>query len=815
MRILKLLIPIGTLFLPFLMNGTIFAQTTTTAKNVIKSIKVEGNVKADAELIVIATGLVEEQSFNMDDIQKAIENLWNMKVFKDIQFYGEPEDDGVAIIIRVSEYPRLESLEITGYDKLDEKDIRGQIGLFTNQTVSPQHISRAAERIRRIYAAKGYLNAKADIQTYTSSADSNKVLVKIKIDEGDKVQIKAITFHDNVAFSDNILRETFAETKSQIAYYKWRNSGRGHRHQEFVFEDTMAAGGYMRWHKRSEFDEKKYREDLGKLITHYKTYGYRDAQIVKDTVYYGRNNKDLFIDIWVEEGVKYYVGNISWTGNKLFSGRELSAALGFERGDVFNQEKYDRAMQEKVNALYYDQGYIYAQLIPVEKPVGKDTLDIEFIVTEGGPVDVARVEIKNNTKTKERVIRREVVSFPGETFSRDALIRTQRNLMVLNYFENVLPDVQPAGADKVNVVITVTEKPTDTANLAIGYSGQDGFIGSAGVAFNNFLGNGQQVTLNMQLGGQGYRVFSVGFAEPYLFGTRTSFGTSLYYSYDGERRAMYLGYKSRSYGGSFSLGRRLKWPDDFFQTSIQIGYSNSLIKPYDMTNVNPYYSYGPQKSVTLTNVIQRDSRDAAEFPRTGSLYSLTSEIGFVTADTTGYYNLARVLPKDFMSFTFRGQNFISLPWTLVFYTDMMFGYTRTLTASSNIQEIPHLQRFYMGGGALDIGSTQLRGYSSHSVGPRQSGYAIGGTTLFKYSAEVRLPVIPSPTMYLLVFTEAGNVFRSLGTSDPFDVKRSWGYGFRLFMPMVGIFGLDVGYGIDKKSKVTGYPKYHFQLGQQF
>ncbi len=792
----------------------LLSQTSSAAKPVIASIKVQGNIKSDADLIIIASGLSEGQKLSSDDIAKAIQNLWEMKVFRNIEIAGMQTNEGLALTILVTEYPRLESLEITGFDDVEEKDIRSQVGLFVNQTVSPQHIKRASERIRRVYSSKGYLNADVQIKSYTSEADSGKLILKIKIDEGQKVKIKSIAFHDNDAFSDNQLRQTFKETHSQISYFKWKQNGRGARKQVFVLEDTLHKPAYFKWHKRGEFDEKKYREDLANLVSFYKTNGYRDAQVVKDTNYFGKNNRDLFVDIWVEEGVKYYIGDIDWSGNTLFSNKELTAALGFERGDVFNQEKYDRSMQEKVNALYYDQGYIYAQIVPIEKAIAKDTLDIDFMITEGNPVTIERVDIKNNTKTKEKVIRREVVSFPGETFSREALIRTQRNLMVLNYFENVLPDVQPVGQDKVNVVITVSEKPTDTANMAIGYSAQDGFVGSVGVAFNNFLGNGQQVSMNAQLGGLGYRVFSVGFSEPYLFGTRTSFGSSLYYSFDGDRRAQYLGYKSRSYGGTLSFGRRLKWPDDFFSVNFQVGYANSSLRPYT-SDLYPQFTYGVQQTVSLTQIIQRDSRDAAEFPKSGSVYTWTSDLGLVKFDTTGYNNVITQLPKNYMRFSFRGQNYIPMLWTLVLYSDFMFGYVRSFEKSSNIYDIPHLERFYMGGGALDIGSIQLRGYGNRAIGPRIGSYAAGGTTMFKYSAEVRLPVIPNPTMYLLTFFEAGNVFQSLQTSDPFDVKRSWGFGFRLFMPMVGIMGLDIGYGIDKTNKRIGYPKYHFQLGQMF
>lgn len=753
----------------------------------IVGIKVEGNVKSDAGLIIIASGLSEGQELAIDDVSKAIENLWNMHVFKDIQIYGQTVDGGVEAIIVVREYPRVETLEIDGEDELDEDDIRPKIGLFVGQTVSPQHLANAVERLKKQYAAEGFLNAEVKIDTYASEKDTGKVIVKVKIDEGEKVKIRGITFFGNNSFSNGKLSGTFDETKAKAGFFKWFKSG--------------------------DYDEKKYKEDLAKLSAFYKKNGFRDFLVVKDSIYY-KNKKDLYIDIYVDEGVKYFIGDISWTGNTLFSNLELSRAFGFESGDVYNQEKYDKNMQERVNALYYDQGYIYAQIVPIEKPVSKDTLSLEFIVTEGNQVYIDRVEVRNNTKTKEKVIRREVAAFPGEKFSREALIRTQRNLMVLNYFENVIPDVQPVGPDKVNVIVTVTEKPTDTANLSMGYSAQDGLVGSAGVAFNNFLGNGQIVSLNLQLGGAGYRVFSVAFSEPYLFDTRTSFGASYYYSLDGTRRAALFGYKSQSFGGSLTFGRRLKWPDDYFSASWTAAYSNSTLTPYG-GQVYSYFTYGKQQGLTLSQTVQRNSKDAAEFPKTGSVYTLTTEVGFINIDTTGYANSVFVLPKNYHKHTFRAENFYPTFWNFVLYTEVLMGYARTFRNTSVVEEIPQQDRFYMGGSLINFGSIQLRGYGDRNIGPQDRGFAVGGSTAFKYSAELRLPIIPNPTMYLLGFVEAGNVFRSLTVTDPLNVKRSAGYGFRLFMPLVGMIGLDIGYGFDKKNKGKNYPHFHFQLGQQF
>lgn len=773
----------------FLLTGTLMAQNRPPQKPKVVSVTVEGNIKSDADLIKIAAGLNTGQEIGLEDIQKVIENLWAMNVFKDIQVYGTDAEGGLAITIVVKEYPRLESLELKGTDEIDEKDVRSAMNLFVNQTVSPQRLKSVEQRVKRLYATKGFLNAKVDVKSYESTTDTGKVLVKVNIEEGGKVRIRGIRFHGNENFSDGKLRGAFDDTKAKTGFFKWFKSG--------------------------DFDEKKYREDLRKLVAFYKKEGYRDIEVLKDSIYYGKKGDDLYIDVWVDEGVKYYLGDITWSGNTLFSNAEMDRAFGLERGDVFNQEKFDRAMQERVHAMYYDQGYIYAQIVPIEKPVAKDTLDLEFIITENGPVTISKVEIRDNTKTKEKVIRREVVAFPGEIFSRDALIRTQRNLMVLNYFENVIPDIQPIGPDKVNVIITVKEKPTDTANLSMGYSGQDGLIGSAGVAFNNFLGNGQTVSTNIQLGGQGYRVFQVGFSEPYLFDTRTSFGASMFYTLDGNRRAQIIGVKNRSWGGSLSFGRRLRWPDDFFTANWSISYSNARLRPFDPNNLTTSLTFGDQNTVTLAQVIQRDSRDAAEFPRTGSTYTLTTELGFVNIDTAGFPNAVRVLPKDYNKHTFRAQHFVPVFGSFVLYTDFNMGYVRNFRRNSIVEEIPFFDRFFMGGGVLDIGSIQLRGYGARNVGPQEGITAIGGSTMFKYSSELRLQLIPNPTMYILAFAEGGNVFRSISNTDPFQVKRSVGYGFRLFMPLVGMIGLDVGYGLDKQNKKSNYPRLHFQFGQQF
>ncbi|MCK4818164.1 outer membrane protein assembly factor BamA, partial [bacterium] len=346
-----------------------------------------------------------------------------------------------------------------------------------------------------MYAEKGYTLAEIETESLDSEKEGRDIL-QFSIDEGKKVQIKRIRFFGNTMFQNKKLRKQMKKTK----------------------EDT--------WWRGADFDKEKYEEDKEKVVTFYRNEGYRDAEVVKDSLYYDIEKKDMFIDIWVQEGKRYYVGNISWEGNELFEGKHLKSLLEFKEGDVFSQEKFDNSIIEKIGGAYYDLGYIYAMITPKENLRGKDTLDIQFLIDEKNPVRIRNINIAGNTRTKERVIRRELRIRPGDVFSKELLMRSHRDLMVLNYFANVIPDVLPVDEEELDLSYRVEEKSTDTANLSVGWSELDRLIGSVGLGMNNLFGNGQRLSLDWNFG-RFYRAFSLSFTEPWFLNTPTLIGGSI------------------------------------------------------------------------------------------------------------------------------------------------------------------------------------------------------------------------------------------------------------------------------------------------
>ena len=742
----------------------------------ILGISVEGNENTDADMIRMSSGLTPGTTITGEKVQNAIRQLWRLNLFSDVKILVDRElADGIYITIRVQEYPRLERYEIEGNKKLKEDDIKEVLNFYRGQIVSPSMLSRAKRRLLDKYREKGYLLAEIDISRFESSADTNRVVVKFEFHEGEKVQIEKIRFFGNNAFDDGKLKKQFKEIK----------------------ED--------RWWRSADFNKDDYRDDLKKVIQFYQNEGYRDAEILRDSLYYSESRDDMFIDIWVYEGPLYHFGEMTWEGNKIFTDEELSSQLRFDTGDVYSKRKLDEAVYQHVGSLYYDRGYIFATITPQEKldSEKEHVLDIHFIVNESKQAKINEIKITGNTKTKEKVIRRELRAFPGQTFNRSLLERSQREVWMLNYFANVEPKVNPISEEKVNLEFAVEEKSTDTANMSAGWSERDKLIGSLGVSMANLFGNGQQLNFDWMFG-RYYRSFNVGFTEPWLMDTPTLAGFSFY---DTKRDAYYIGYKQVSRGASMRLGRRLRWPDNFFRAD--------MIYSIDRTELSNFNSYiieanpnniineeWPLISSSVTFLLSRNSLDRPEFPTQGSDVSLRSELA-------GTFLGGNV---DFHKWTFHADWFIPSFWNLVMYTSVHAGYLNGIGKGANI---PYLEYFFIGGDGLSR-STPLRGYDDPLSGYRMVDE--GGQTILKYTAELRIPIAPNPTIFGLLFAEAGNTWSNFHRANPFDMKRSVGIGGRVFMPMVGIIGFDYGYGFDRLDN-QGNPnpkwKMHFVFGRSF
>jgi len=828
LKLLKLLF----LSITFFYTTQAYSQGAQQQSYKILGISVEGNKSADAATIIASSGLKvgDEIQIPGDQTLNAIRQLWNLNIFSDIQIIAERKiNDGVFLLIKVEEYPRLERVVIVGNDEIDTDDIEKKITFLRGTVLSPQAIAKLKVRIKDLYADEGYLNAKITDQLFTyftadtidedievtwrnkkdlsdeytilyESGDINysnlisrindRVLLKLNIEEGDEVIVRQIEFEGNEAFDDGDLKGEMDETSEAVWWKFWSSA---------------------------QFNPKDYKKDKQLIVDYYRKNGYRDAEIVDDSLIYYNDNKDLKILMDVYEGPQYKVRNITWEGNTVYPDKVLDARMDFAKGDVYDYEKFQRNLhgneaQNDVSALYLDNGYLTFNLQTEETRVEEDSIDLHIRIEERNQFRVSRVNIAGNTKTMDKVIRRELYTVPGDYFNRALLFRSVQQLANLQFF-NIEKLYGPDGIDTklssdstVEVTFNVEEKSSDYLNASVGYSGGFGFSGAIGVTLTNFsiarpfsLGGGQVLNFNWQFGvGNLYRTFTIGFTEPWLYDTPTSVGIDLF-----DTRIQY-GYDLRQTGGTLRVGRRLKWPDDFFYVQGRFKYQyNNVI------NGQNYYREGKTNQFTLGANLSRKNIDNPIFPSQGSTFSIDMEISggpFLPGDVDYLKNLFKI---EWYKRIFNSNRF-------VFYTSADFGYIDELVKNTPIQPFEY---FFMGGNGLIISTFPLRGYEDRSVGPKNSaGQVIGGRVMSKLDAELRFAVTLEPIpLYLLTFAEAGNVFESFEKTDIFDMRRSVGVGARILINPIGLIGFDFGYGFDRKIVDGHDPEwlFHFQFGKGF
>lgn len=750
----------------------------------ILGISVEGQRSSDPAAIIANTGLKvgEEITLPGDQTRTAIDRLYGLRLFDDIQIFTENRTpEGVYLLIRVRENPRLEKTEIVGNDELSEDEVLKRVNLVKGQIVTAQDLSLIRRLLRLKYAEDGYLNA--DINpVLIKDSTGNRVTLRVTIDEGPKVKVDRIIFHGNKQFSDDDLKGSMKETAERAWWKFWASN---------------------------KFDKKKYEEDKRLILNYYQKNGYRDAEIISDSLLYDKNKQYLTIDIVVHEGPPYRVRNIIWEGNTVYTPEVLSQRLGFLKGDIYDKEKFEKNLyrseeETDVSSLYMDNGYLMFQAEPEEARVGGDSLDITIHMRERNQFRIGQVVITGNTKTHEKVIRRELYTLPGDYFSRQAVIRSARQLSQLNYFnpEKIKPDTRNLDVEKgsVDLEYAVEEKSSDTFNMSVGYSGYFGFNGALGLTFNNFSlkeplrgGAGQMLSFDWQFGeGSRYRTFSIGFTEPWMFDTPTLFGVNLF----DQRQIFY--YDLRLTGASVRVGRRFRWPDYLFRGDWTLRFQRN-----DVISGGSYYLEGTTTQVDISQVISRNSTDSPIFPTRGSNFSLLTELsgGFLPGNvkfSKHIFNADWYVP-------ILGGNRIAL------------ALSSTLGFVFGIGDNPRIQPtdvFFMGGTGLGyFNTTPLRGYEDRGVGP-----ASGGLAMLKHSAELRfaLSINPIP-IYALLFAEAGNVWKEPKVTDPMDLRRSAGVGVRLLINPIGMVGFDYGYGFDAPAPGTSPPgwRFHFQFGKGF
>ena len=825
-KLFKYLIPLTIIFFTSLIYGKAGVKSYK-----ILGISVEGNQTADAATIIGNSGLKvgDEIQYPFDQSGKtsnAIKQLWSLNLFSNVSIDIEKMvGSGVFLLIKVKEYPRFEKVVVQGNDELSTSDIMDNIDLQRGQILKPQDETRITDVLMKKYDKDGYLNAEIKMEHfiyYTADTTENninvvwrnekdlsdeytvkydrdensymnlidkikkRVLLIIKINENHKVVVRKIEFTGNKAFSDGKLRGQMDNTSEKVWWKFWNSA---------------------------EFDPKKFEEDKKSIVKFYQENGYRDAQIVSDSLIYSNDKKDLTILIKVYEGPKYYIRNITWDGNTVFPNRVLNEHLDFKKGDVYDYTKFEQNLkgnkaQNDVSSLYLDNGYLMFNLTPTETRIHKDSMDINIRVDEKNQFKVGRVDIAGNDKTKDKVIRRELYTIPGDYFNRGLLLRSVQQLANLKYF-NV---EKLYGADgittslkndsTVNVGFNVEEKSSDYLNASVGYSGSFGFSGAIGVTLSNFaldhpftLGGGQILSFNWQFGVSSiYRTFDIGFTEPWFMDTPTLVGFDLF-----DTRQQYY-YDMRQSGASVKVGRRLKWPDDYFyvQGMFRFQYNDVINGQYD-------YVEGITHQYTLGATISRKDIDNPIFPSRGSDVQLDAQIsgGPFLPGNLDYYKI-----------NFQSQWYKRLFSTnrVAWYTDAEFGYLHELNQET-IPRINPFDRYFMGGNGLVIATVPLRGYDDRSIGPTR-----GGDVYLKYTTEIRVAITLEPVpIYLLTFAEAGNVFLDLQHTDPFNLKRSVGVGARVLINPIGLIGFDLGYGFDRKSVNGQSPAwlFHFQFGKGF
>lgn len=812
------------------MNSNLFSQFNR-ANYKILGISVEGNTTADANTIIANSGLKEGTEIEIpgDATNNAIKQLWKLGIFDDVQILIDKKlTDGVFLLLKVKELQRLEKIVLRGNDELDDEDLLKEISFVSGQTLKPQEIKKITTKIKALYEDEGFLNATVNVAkfkfieadtsddeitvTWQSIKDRNdteetfyeydpdvrsniirrikeRLLLVLDIDEGEEVVVRSIAFNGNEAFDDDDLRSELDETVQDSWWRFWSSAN----------------------FKKDDFDA-----DKDVLKTFYQKNGYRDFAILSDSIKLSDDKKYMDIVLEVYEGPQYKVRNIEWVGNTVYPNEVLTERLGFKKGDIynfelFNQNLYGNQAQTDVASLFLDNGYLTFRQEATENTVGEDSIDISIKVQENSQFRIGKVEITGNDRTKDKVIRRELYTVPGDYFRRSNIFRSIQQLANLNYFnvEQLYQkgvDYRPASDSLVNLIYTVEEKSSDFINASVGYSGSWGFSGSIGVTLTNFsitepfqLGGGQIINFNWQFGvGNFYRTFTLGFTEPWFMDTPTSLGFDVF-----DTRQQYI-YDLRQSGITLRAGRRLQWPDDRFYLQGLFKYQYN-----DVINGRSYYAEGISRQYTLGLTLSRNDIDNPIFPSVGSKINFIGELsgGPILPGDVDYYKLE--FKADWYRRLFNSNR-------LTFYTGIDLGYLHELVNGTTIQPF---EFFYMGGNGLVIATTPLRGYADRSVGPLSEGdFVIGGRVKAKYVAEIRaaLTLEPMP-IYILAFAEAGNVFSDLPSADLFNLRKSAGIGARILINPIGLIGFDYGYGFDRKAVDGQDPKweFHFQFGRGF
>ena len=827
--------------------GNIFSQAQNLDEFVkgklytIDTISVSGIKTFSDQTVISYSQLRKGQKINIpgDEISSIINKLWNLQLFSDINFYITKFDgDRVGLEIEIEELPTLGEVKITGLKSGKIDPLVDETELSPGKKLSESFLTNTKNYIINKFKKDGFINTKVNFNMIEDSLKSNTFKMLVNVDLGERVKIKEINFEGNKIFNDKKLRSKLKKTKKRFPLRFW---------------------------KKSKLLEDEYAEDKQNLLDFFKEKGYRDARILKDSMRMNDDNT-LSIDFKIEEGNRYYFGDINFLGNSIYSDFQLAQILGIKKGDAYNGVLLKkRIADEKPDAndlsnLYQNNGYLFSSINAVEVSAENDTINFEIRVNEGKIAQFNKISVVGNTKTNDHVIYRELRTKPGELYSKDMVVRTVRELGQLGFFdaENINPDfknVDP-NAGTVDIEYGLTEAGASQIELQGGYGG-GGFIGTLGLSFNNFsmknifnldtykplpMGDGQSLSLRLQAS-QFYSTYSFSFAEPWLGGRQpvqfsTSLSHTVQYRYD-----FFTGRADKSQyfqisGLTLGLAKRLKVPDDFFTLSQAIAYQY-----YDLNNYyTGLFTFGDGQANNLSYTIALSRNNTFTnpiFPIGGSKftisakltppYSLISGVDYSSLESQKAFQLSNGNPNtekidqekfrwlEYYKLKFNGEWYTTLIGKLVLKTQTDFGF---IGAYNNERGNIPFERFYLGGDgmqnyALDGRETiALRGYKNQSLSSQD-----GSLIYNKFTVELRYPLTlkPSASIFALSFLESGNGYNNFRDFNPFNSKRSAGMGVRIFMPAFGLLGIDFGYGFDNPTganEPNGWET-HFIIGQQF
>ncbi|MDQ3021393.1 MAG: outer membrane protein assembly factor BamA [Bacteroidota bacterium] len=776
-----------SIFLSTINFGTIYSQDAGPTTYRIASIETKGNKNYESGTIVSYSGLNTGQEINIpsDETKEAINRLWNIGIFSNVNLYIDKKfGNEVYLVIEVEELPRIEKIDITGNDEYSDDDLKEKINLVSGEVVSEQKLKDIEFNLEKYYADEGYGLATVKVDKLVSA--SNEARIRVKINEGNELTVREITFEGNKNISASDLEGAMDETNEKVWWQIWDGA---------------------------TFDKTKFKEDLKLIEGLYKERGYKDAVVLEDKLNILSTKEDVNITIKVDEGKKYYVNDVIFDGNSIYEDNLLKARLGFNKGEVYNIKKlqenlYGNEIETDINSLYLDNGYLSINADIEEIPVDDNEINLKINIIEGNQFKFGMVGFDGNDKTKDKVLRRELYTLPGDYFSKSSIKRSMQQLSGLNYFnpEKLSQDISLSNDSTVNIKYLVEEKSSDQFNASVGYSGSYGVTGSLGLTFNNFDiaepfkgGAGQILSFNWTFGTGGtYRTFDVGFQEPWLFNTPTQFGFNIF-----NTRQNYSNLDLKETGASVNVGRRFKFPDDFFRGDWTLKFQST-----DVINGDDYYQEGTRSQFSIRQVISRSSVFEPVFPTQGTRVSNSTEL------SGGPFLPGSV---EFIKNIFSVEAFTPLSSNrkLVLFSSFLFSF---LNSFASDKYLPPSETFYMGGNGLTYNTIALRGYDDRSVGPKNLGNPIGGRVATKYGVELRYSLSQDPLpIFILGFAEAGNVWGDINKTDPFDLVRSVGVGTRLILPAVGLVGFDFGYGFDRLVVDGQQPEwlFHFQFGKGF